>query len=167
MPGPKLTANQLRALAEAADAMRNRPVSLVLRDGGYLAVTTADVKHGDREVLRIETEDRLRPGERHPIDYIYLKTAGMAEPRAVHEVCDALFWSESAVSKFVIPYYARFRPLSDVQALVTAFNRPNVHALGHLPTAESTPMSDSSVQLYTDGDGRGARFVTLAEFLAR
>ncbi len=49
---------------------------------------------------------------------------------------DAMFWSEAAVEKFVIPYYARFNTAHHIARIMTAFNHPASMAMIHPPLSD-------------------------------
>lgn len=50
---------------------------------------------------------------------------------------DALFWSRSALDKFVIPYYVTALNLEYANKLPGQFSEPNIYMLAHLP--DTTP----------------------------
>jgi hypothetical protein len=49
---------------------------------------------------------------------------------------DSIFWTESAIDKFLIPYYVRIHGWAYGADLHAAFNEPEVFALTHLPGSE-------------------------------
>lgn len=49
---------------------------------------------------------------------------------------DALFWTESAIDKFLIPYYVQIHGWEYGREIAAAFDSPNVDALTHLPGSE-------------------------------
>lgn len=51
---------------------------------------------------------------------------------------DALFWTRSAVDKFVIPYYAGALGLQHAVRISEEFAGPDVHMLAHLPDTTIT-----------------------------
>ncbi|HET7464921.1 MAG TPA: hypothetical protein VFJ82_27000 [Longimicrobium sp.] len=58
------------------------------------------------EVTGVRTPVDTRTVSKRPaVDLIQIRAEGMSEPRSLSEY-DAVFWSEAAVEKFVLPYYA-------------------------------------------------------------
>lgn len=145
-----LTANDVRRLAEALDGNRDAPVLVVLREG-KLRWLPEGVKPqaGDQELFTVQT-DNANPG-RKQLEAVRLSPPvnlpGKAdETDDVVQAFDALFWTEAAVTKFVLPYYLRFYTPQEVNELWMAFLglRPDgsrdeestVLAFGHLPYSE-------------------------------
>ena len=179
MPHTPLSANDVRRLAEALDGFRGDPVRVVLRNGALRWLPPgARPLPSDRELFDVQTHDaaprRPRLG------------AVRLEPRVVRpngeavddvlDVFDALFWTEPAVSKFVLPYYMRFYSPEDVHALWLAFlgKRPDgtddaetqVLAFGHLPHSEPEIIEeeDGSRRLATDAaDAHDTMALVVAE----
>lgn len=135
----KITANELRALAEAADGTRGTPLCIVENSNAeppYLVVdlekATAD---GQTPILILETKDD--PTTSVPRDRIKLATDRplIFKGDAVDiNQCDAVFTSLPAIEKFVIPYYARMRSIEQLAALHRSYaEHADVVAMVHLP----------------------------------
>jgi hypothetical protein len=100
-----LNAHQLRMLADYAESLRGRdgdPIYIVPGEhGGVTALTGVD-KPADT-LFTVDTFDvgsgRLKPSA------VTFSVAGQ-DPVQLADEFDAVFWSESAVEKFVLPYYA-------------------------------------------------------------
>jgi hypothetical protein len=107
---PTLNAMQLRALADAASSKRKpggEPFYLVLEEGFPDLVPRLKLVKGEGEIeplgamLEIDTfEVEPRPSPRAVI----IDCEGST--RELVKDYDAVFWSEAAVEKFVLPYYA-------------------------------------------------------------
>lgn len=139
-----VSAFDLRAMAEAADGRRGRIFKIVDNPGGRRKAKVVEAGAGDEEVLlRIKAAKRVSvPKEegffvRLPAD-IRLPD-GVARPKDDDYIAtfDALFWSESAVDKFVAPYYIHMMTLAELQAtLQPYYDDPKVVAMAHLPDSE-------------------------------
>jgi hypothetical protein len=129
-----LTADELRKLAEAVDGIRDRSAYLVWTASGEpQAKTSLDP---DDELI-VECETRNAAPERQSFRSIMLDPPMLDEKgNPVTDLpakYDAMFWSEAAVEKFVLPYYARLNKPSVVTAMLQAFNHPSVCAVIHPP----------------------------------
>lgn len=164
MAAPLVNSLTLRKIAEHASGVRDRTLYFIIREGGEVEVRDEDpgciddatvvaahtetVKKGGRPNLtgarlQVPTEFGI-PVE---LDLLDLEPQG---PRRVE--ADAVFWSESAVEKFLVPYYASkhgHRGGEAAQRLVDLFHhgkRPGsqddgstVVAIIHVPTSEYFP----------------------------
>ncbi len=137
----ELSANELRALAEATDAIRNTDGCVVKNPNPngprYLAVSAkVAAKENLKPLLSLKTDDMPRlKGKRERL----LLTADRAITLDgnisidINE-CDAVFTSLSAVEKFVVPYYARMRGLAECESLRMKFaDNASAVAILHLP----------------------------------
>jgi hypothetical protein len=183
-----LTANDIRRLAEALDGDRGRVVSIVQRDGRLHRIGRDErPADGEQALFTVETKD-AKPGRRG-LEHIILRPR-IKDPRDrtkgiedVIDVFDALFWTEAAVSKFVLPYYLRFHTPAEVNELWLAFleeasdSRPlteTVLAFGHLPYSEPQliePEGENMVLLIPEapekeGGAGGISITTASAFLA-
>jgi hypothetical protein len=119
---------QLSWWAESADGTRDRELVLALTPEGEYVVK--EEAAGDEVVLRMYTPsavpDRLKPAE------ITFQAPGCEKMR-IDETADALFWTESAVEKFLFPYYASQRLLTDeeMRRLKEGFRNERVVAMWH------------------------------------
>jgi len=107
-----VTANDLRLAAEKADGFRGIPMALVPDEKrGVTVVTEEEAKSGDKEIL----VEILTPFEGGGV-------RGDAKVKLLHDnklyptpekpdtplaSADAVFVTQSAVEKFVLPYYIR------------------------------------------------------------
>ena len=129
---PALPAHLLLRLAEKADGRRGIPQTIVRVGKGtrrqYDVLTAEEIAArraaGDtvEELLPIESKHRRSArAKREKETEVTLKVPG-AKPRTwtAAEV-DALFLTEAAVEKFVLPYYARTLPRKEYDALVARY----------------------------------------------
>ncbi|MGI9091259.1 MAG: hypothetical protein ACR2GG_09165 [Gemmatimonadaceae bacterium] len=134
---PTLTANQLRRLAEKVDGMRDQTVYVVWVDGKPRV--KSELEQGDELIFTCETKNRVpqRPKFKSiALDPPVLNADGTVITD-VAERFDAMFWSEAAVEKFVLPYYSRFKTADEINRLQRVFNQPSVYALVHMPDTSS------------------------------
>ena len=135
-PIPTLSANQLRYLAEKADGMRAKALALVI-DGNAVDVVPAD----DKEIGRTKTKllDLNTPTRGDGVAgdakiEIHWNGKSYGGPNTILNGADAVFVTQSAIEKFLLPYYMRFKSGAQVQALENSlFNNKNVAAAIHIP----------------------------------
>lgn len=133
-----LTASDLRRIAEKADGLRGVPLALYVTGDGYADVEPLDdaQKGGRKILLELDTENK-GPGL-HGDAKIQLSFQGTIYNHAGLETADAVFTSQAAVEKFVLPYYMRYGSASEVEELQeNLFKDPDVIASIHLPTSVS------------------------------
>ena len=103
----QLTATDLAWLAETADGRRSVDFTLV-RDANGKAKLRPDMKMepGDQIAteIKVRTEPIL-PGRASLVQVIGQAEDFELEPLLAKDGWDALFWTESAVEKFLYPYY--------------------------------------------------------------
>lgn len=174
MPDTPLTANDVRRLAEALDGYRGDPVQVVLRDGALVWLPNGEQpKTGDRPLFDVQTKDTnpARPALKAiRLEPMVTAPGGGDAVDDVLTVFDALFWTEAAVSKFVLPYYMRFYSPEDVHKLWLAFLGMNadgtldgeneILAFGHLP------FSEPSLVESTEGGAYDTMALVMAEPVA-
>ncbi|HKP74067.1 MAG TPA: hypothetical protein VJT67_00930 [Longimicrobiaceae bacterium] len=117
---PVLNAGELRRLAEAVSGYRGTdPYWLVLTQdaGGELQYEISIIPPGPRPDAVVLPCQTPRQAERPPVVSATIRAAGGPEVNlldlemeddegnAVHRA-DAVFWGESSIEKFVVPYYA-------------------------------------------------------------
>ncbi|HEX2208065.1 MAG TPA: hypothetical protein VHG93_10320, partial [Longimicrobium sp.] len=103
VPTPVADYHHLRLTAEWASSLRDRQVGFAVREGA-LWLEGADAPADARPALRIPAATAGRYGA---VAALTLTAAGVDEPLDLAPFgVDALFWSESAVEKFLVPYYA-------------------------------------------------------------
>ena len=155
MTMPKLTANELRFLGETADGNRNVRQFLVVADDNKLAVVKQE-ELGDRQpVAEVVTASRGPgvPGTAKVRVFWKGRVYGGKE----FEEADALFVTQSAVEKFLLPYYMRFKSGAQVQAVENMlFNDPAVVAAYHIrpsvPKAFPEPPTIGCIRPKPDSD---------------
>ena len=135
---PTLTANELRWLAEAADGTREKQLALVINSDGKVDVVAADATGNDVVLLNLKTTTRGPgiPGDAKARVQWHGRTYG--GPTTLLEKADAVFLTQSAVEKFLLPYYMRFRSGAQVQALENAlYNDPRAIIAFHIPPSSA------------------------------
>jgi hypothetical protein len=126
-PIPCLDAHQLRELAEAASSLRRpggEPFYGVVASDGVLRILPGTCEIPGRRLFEIDTyevEQRPRPTS------VKVECGGTESELA--DRYDALFWSEAAVEKFVLPYYAS-KSLWEAAAVL---NKISFHWYGGVP----------------------------------
>lgn len=156
-----LTANELRALAEEADGLRNHD-AVIVRDADPAAarryrVMRADQVTTERPVLPLRTDDDPAFVPRRPAFALHSHPPVQLtnHPGLTLASCDAVFTSLSAFDKFVLPYYAQMRRLDDVKAARERFARTaTALAVVHLPNSiDDTVTAAGSLYALVAGDG--------------
>ena len=109
-PGLKLDALDLRALAEVASSLRGptaEPSYLVSTRSGDSLVTKVekDLPPPELSAVTIPLDTPFVQPNRPAMPELSIGPAGTPQSVSLNDY-DALFWSESAVEKFVFPYYA-------------------------------------------------------------
>ena len=128
-----MNAQEMRQMAETADGYRDEPLYLVYYaaggEGMYAIREREDLKKGDDVVLQVKTksleQNRIKPDS--------IKIIVNGKPTELSKDFDAAFWTESSIEKFLLPYYASARVLSEDQLkqLKESYNDQNVVALLH------------------------------------
>lgn len=141
----QLNATDLAWLAETADGTREKEFTLVRDKEGKAALRT-ELQSGDKPVtgVKVKTEPSLqKPGTRRiPVLEVTLRPEN-CQPIAVEtdDGADAVFWTDSAIEKFLYPYYHAQRLWDeDLSRLREAFRRDE-RAVAILHKAPSTSFS--------------------------
>lgn len=178
VPTPVADYHHLRLAAEWASSLRDRQVALEVREGA-LWLAGAEAPADARPALRIPAATAGRYGA---VAALTLAVAGVDEPLdLVPYGADALFWSESAVEKFLVPYYASAAGSRAGQFLATLFDAWNGDhgpaqpvALAHLGHAGSgqapLTLADTLGVVFRDEEGdvpATLELLPLAAFQAR
>jgi hypothetical protein len=144
MTPPTISAAKLRKLAEAADGQRDQDMVLVLREDEYELVKAEEVRPPDRTNLSgLTVRTRTgRPAGSPTLSQVTIMGEDVDGERNVHADLDALFWSESAIEKFVVPYYSRLLDPTDLKDLWDAHLRREVYGIGHCCYSIYTPLTD-------------------------
>lgn len=156
---PKLNSTQLRQIAEMVDGMRGMPFAAC--DGKRIWMSPTDPTAPGVVTIPVDANDVVP--RRRSITRITITLDGGGDPPQTLELFpqtgdfpDALFWTESAVQKFMVPYYAAkhasdphvdkvIRDLLDLfdgkkkpKGRETADGTVQVFAMAHLPKSEYT-----------------------------
>lgn len=170
-PRPKpaakaMTYQDLRKMAECASSYRGLPVWMVIDEKGWhvaLQEPTAEEREGKTVIECMNPESSPRPMvtyamigagspdervERPMVNLLDLENVGDRVGVPVVQA-DAVFWSESAVEKFVVPYYASvygnladrevsdiLDVLDDIRKGVQAEGEDQAFGLAHMPKSE-------------------------------
>jgi hypothetical protein len=145
-PPPKLTANELRVLAETADGYRKEDAAIINhpRAGSnerhpYKVVRKKEIPTGASIVIELYTHD-----DQVPKDPNAREPKLSSDPKVYLEdgtefdlnKADAIFRSLPALEKFLVGYYARHRNLLDVELMRAAFAKSDQWLMAfHLPTS--------------------------------
>ena len=138
LPEVQLDATELRKLAERADGLRNRNLKLVVRNGRLALIEGNRAARTEQGAPTLRTNDRILPSRR-PRFTVQLIITGRKVTIPLRNKFDAFFWSESAIEKFVVPYYSRIWPAAQVQALFEGFaNDPFAIGVRHPPESDAS-----------------------------
>ena len=141
LTGVVVNANQLRLAAEKADGYRGTPMALVEEDGSIVVMKAEEAKQkGLAPLLEVMTPLE-GPGIRGDaaIKLLWHNEMYPDPDRAPTPLttADAVFVSQSAVGKFVLPYYIRYRSGAAVQELQDElFKSESVIAAVHIPPTD-------------------------------
>lgn len=145
---PPVPAHVLRLLAEKADGRRGVDQSIVRVGEGsnaeYDVLTAAEIDARRAKGEKIEpliavaaTYQNTRRAERERETVVTIKVPGAKLRTYNASEVDALFLTEAAVEKFVLPYYARTLPRNEYDALIKRYYSEDqiAWALIHYPTS--------------------------------
>jgi hypothetical protein len=175
---PPLTANDIRAIAETFDGLRDCFAYLVedaTTPTGVKIIPSPPNPPPPNFVLVCYTKTTV-PGRLCPTSVtiaIPNETAQeVSQPHGAVPAFDSLFWSESSWEKFLRPYYARFHEPDDFVAMWNDMTKSFVVALAHDPKSEYTLLPNSEPPtpgvLYTDRAGKlriAANYAQFKEYL--
>jgi hypothetical protein len=118
MPKPKVTFQILREIAETASGMRGDDLYFVIRDGDPVIRPSKTPVQEDDDTVVIHCD----PTPKDPPSTVRFASIGVQKGKMVNLMsvtvptegfhpggtyaADAVFWSVSAVEKFLVPYYA-------------------------------------------------------------
>ena len=114
---PTITAHDLRRLAEKADALRDQNLRLVQKGDVLDVVPDNDSTPGSLATVRTES----KPGHPPLTQVTFVRPTGIPSTVSTLDGFDALMWKESAVQKFVFPYYAFTDPQRAFEQTWTAY----------------------------------------------
>lgn len=139
-PEHPITAGELRRLAETADGARSRDLVLIWDcDTKSYAIVASELAGANPKLLDIKTTERVPARTR--VNGVQIHVNGL-EPNTLTPEYDALFWSESSVEKFVIPYYSRMLEQADMIELWKAHLDEKVYAFGHVWPSRNIAVRD-------------------------
>jgi hypothetical protein len=148
---PKLSANELRYLAEKADGMRDQAVSLIV-DGDKVDVVATKAVGTRKRLLDLATPARGPGIAGDAKTQIFWRGKIYGGPNTELDEADALFVTQSAIEKFLLPYYMRFKSGAQVQALENMlFNNPAAVAALHIPPSITKKWPRVGVVNLTEG----------------
>lgn len=173
LPTPVADHPHLRLLAEWSSSLRGRPATFAARRGA-LWLADADPR-ADEPALRVPAATAGRYGA---VRSLSIRVAGADAPLDLAAWgADAVFWSESAVEKFVVPYYASCAGARAGELLTTlmdAWNgghgavRPVALAhLGHAAGDAPLTLAGTLGVVFLDGDAARLDLLPLRVFRAR
>lgn len=145
-PPPKLTANELRALAEAADGYRKEDAVLIRKTNAspnerhpFRVLRRRDVPSGADIVIELYTHDDQVPKDPNAPKPMLASTPPVYLDDGKEfnlNDADAIFLSLPALEKFLVGYYTRHRHLLDVELMRAAFAKSDQWLMAfHLPTS--------------------------------
>lgn len=141
---PTLDANQLRWLAEKADGLRDEGDLAMVQDDDVGVDVVKESEVGTRrELFHLKTPSK---GAGVPGNVKIQLTLGNRVYHATTEYgdCDAVFVTQSAVEKFLLPYYMRFKSGAEVQAIQDMlFTNRHVIAGAHVAPSFGVGISDT------------------------
>jgi hypothetical protein len=176
-----IDADQLRQLAEEADSKRGRKLKMVESSHPKRKVKFVDHDSKEEEVsIRVDTKGGKPKKLKVIVPDIEFKDAKGEKLKGkpgtsgkyddYSELFDCIYWSESAIEKFVVPYYSSFIPLEEIQTrVIDEFQREDVVAFAHLPDSEVVEGEDGGksyglVKLCADQSYAGVITVTPVMF---
>ena len=178
-----LSANDLRALAEATDSIRNEDACVVRNPdagstGRRFIVVPKSAAGNRTQILTLRTNDRNdqdKPVQREPVTLTADKPLEFVNGRVINiNQCDAIFTSLSAVEKFVVPYYARMRGLVECESMRGQFaSDARAVAMLHLPgSVEETARLADTANMFVAGakstdTGPRLTMLSVQEFLKK
>ncbi len=128
---PKVDAREIAWWAETAHGFKGLGKRFLVDTKKGVRFKEKD-ELGKEPVLAIVETDAAAPN-REPPDSVTAKIGG--ETYQLKDKCDALFWTESAIEKFFIPYYEAQRLLDPdkMDKLKKLYRDERTVALGHMP----------------------------------
>jgi hypothetical protein len=148
LTGPdEVDSTELSWAAETADGTRDKELFLVLEDGKYLKVK-AKLGANDKEVRKVRTKSKRE--KRKKVVEVLCTVKEWKEPARFPsaEEWDALFWTESAIEKFLYPYYHAQRLWNDeIEKVKKKFDRDDdAVAIAHRAPSHSLAIDKYGLQ---------------------
>lgn len=181
--GVRLTANELRRLAEAADGMRGGVCELAFDGPGRARIRQLkpeEVGQVPAGAILVETAKKAR-NRQVPVSAVLNVAEGQNPEPLRGDKYDLVLWGEAAAEKFLVPYYVRFYNDDEMAKLRAAIADDDVLAIAHIyPTfwetvrtegrlsilaaGESTPSLDELEVLTRGRAEKGQSFIALADW---
>jgi len=140
-----LTANELRWLGEAADGDRDKDCTIVWVGDTLKVVERKEMKSGDEPSgIDVRTPWRGKGGMHGGISVQII--FGTDKPRQLPANVDAIFLTQSAVEKFVLPYYMRMQDPEWVQQTRDGLYAEDIVAAVHAYPSTTTGISRKVLQ---------------------
>lgn len=175
---PLISSNDLDWLAEAANGMQGKSLTVYLDPGAKhvgIAETARGLPEGAEPLFEVQDPGtKMLPPDRVTLTYTTDQRDGTRK-QETHELLtdhadsDALFWTASAIEKFVLPYYVAQRLLTgeELKALVNDYKEGNIRAVLHVqPSKPYRYPGDSPYVVYPrQGLGVGAAPIDLLAYI--
>ena len=173
---PKVDSNELRWLGEEADGKRQKDYAVIWKEGPKgkrLGLAPLDTVNPNDVVASFVVRtnwqgDGLRGQEPMTIVWRGKPTTIKRVKNGKDEYPDAIFWTQSAFLKFVIPYYARMRSTGNLDDMRRRyFNDKDCIAVLHFEPSEDekfAPDEDTSfIGLRVKSDESGTEELYIRE----
>lgn len=128
-----VTANQLRWAAEKADGTRETEFALVPDESAGITLVPLDDPRAKQGIVHVKTP---LGGNGGLLGDAKVEVTYGDKPIDVFGA-DALFLTQSAVEKFVLPYYTRFKEPAEIQVLKDKLFDADVVIAAHVPPSET------------------------------
>jgi hypothetical protein len=145
---PSFDANELRRIAEEADGTREKTLALIVDNGNLALVPESNSNVGPSDI-RIETP--YSGAGMRSVGELLLKYQKKA--LTIPAEIDALFSSQSAVEKFVLPYYARMMSPDDLKRKRDELFAIDVVGVCHVPGSVTTGVTAGIYGLRLTSEG--------------
>jgi len=142
-----ITFRRLRELAEAASGLRHKALGIRFDQATQDYMIEEQVAGTSYEMTLAGSAHVMKPAFQVNLPEIDATRVPGVSNGDFHGAADALFWSRAAIEKFVMPYYAGFKEMNELQAKVMQpFDTdPNMVAVLHLPDSETIDASLNAV----------------------
>ncbi len=150
----QLNATQWRQLGEEADGRRGETLAFVWDAAqGRWILTKESNATGAPDAARVRTEHEPGGLRKTPEVDIVIGGRSYRVPRTGGYLPDAIFLSQSAVEKFVLPYYARSQTLEWLVEKKNELFKGKAVAAIHIPPSDSTSFEESTKALELTDEG--------------
>ena len=180
VPDRDLTYRNIAWWAESADGLPDQELALaevVVKGGVKYVIEPAETAREKKHTILIGGifVDSCQP-DRPKVDRVLIEVDGITrECKVDNQTCDAVFCTESAVRKFLLPYYHAQRLLSaqEWEDLNTAIADPTVPAIGHVAPSHSKAVGANQIfsvaqaKVDTEGQVGELEWISLGEYSRR